>query len=242
MVGLHGTGGTPRLMARFTHLPEVALARGFAVALPGALGSHGAEDPATGAAWNVGPGLGHPGFTAVDDAGFLCALAGTLAQEHPVDPGRTALVGFSNGARMGWRLLLERPEAFRAFALVSGAPHRDLPVRTPRRPVAVIHGRADRHIPYEGGVGAVGRHIPNAPVPETVHRLALAMGLPERPRRRFLGEHTCDRYGEDDVVFWSLAQGHAWPGGRPYAPGADAPAPDFEASSWILSYVSERLP
>ena len=241
MVGLHGTGGTPRLMARFSHLPEAALARGFALALPGALGQHGAEDPATGAAWNVGPGLGHPAFQEVDDAGFLAALAGTLAQDHPVVPARAALVGFSNGARMGWRLLFERPEAFRAFALVSGAPDRPIPARTPRRPVVVMHGRADRHIPFEGGVGAVGRHIPNAPIPESVHRLALAMGLPERPRRRFLGEHTCDRYGDDEVVLWSLAQGHAWPGGRPYAPGADAPAPDLEASSWILSFLSERL-
>lgn len=30
--------------------------------------------------------------------------------------------------------------------------------------------------------------------------------------------------------------GHAWPGGRPYAPGADRPVPDLSASHLIWAF------
>ncbi|HJW31771.1 MAG TPA: hypothetical protein VJ505_00260 [Holophagaceae bacterium] len=236
-MGLHGTGGTPRLMARFSNLPHAALERGWALALPAALGAHGQEDPATGAAWNVGPGLGHPAFNQVDDVGFLKALPDLLN----LPPSPTFLAGFSNGARMGWRLLLEGDAPYAGYALLSGAPNGPIPARVRRQPVAIFHGLEDQHIPYAGGVGTQGRKIQCDPAPESAHRLALAMGLDPKPRRRLQGTHTWDRYG-DEVHLWTLAQGHAWPGGRKYGPDADEPAPDVDASAWILDFFSERLP
>ncbi|HEU4952750.1 MAG TPA: hypothetical protein VFT46_12445, partial [Holophagaceae bacterium] len=68
VLALHGTGGTPRLMAKLTGL--TARAPGL-VLYPAALGEPGQEDPARGAAWNAGPGLGCPAFPDADDLGFL---------------------------------------------------------------------------------------------------------------------------------------------------------------------------
>jgi len=243
LMALHGTGGTPRLMARITGLNAIADRCGFAVAYPAALGKPGREETATGAAWNAGPGLGCPDHANADDVGFLRALVAHLAANQPIDRRRIHACGLSNGGRMAARLALEAADVFASAAIVAGAWNGEGATPSRPMPLLMIHGTEDRHIPYEGGRGALGRAVENLPVREQFLRLAALMGCEGKPRRTFQGAFFRDVFrhaGADAAVaLWTLpGEGHAWPGGRAWAPTADPPTPLFSASEEIWSFCA----
>ncbi len=241
IVALHGTGGTPRLMAKITGLS--ARAPGL-VLYPAALGEPGSEDPTRGAAWNAGPGLGCPAFPDVDDAGFLRALIAEVIRSASVDPACIHLAGLSNGGRMAYRLGQEAADLFASMAVVAGAW--DGSPAAPSRPVPtlIFHGTADQHIPYEGGFGAKGRRVFHRSAAETAFAWAKMMGCAPRIQRSAMGAHHLDlaRGSEgQEVGLWTVAgQGHAWPGGRPWSPGADLPAADLDATGLVLSFFARH--
>ncbi|MBP1772967.1 MAG: hypothetical protein H6P99_2130 [Holophagaceae bacterium] len=237
VLALHGTGGTSRIMAALSGLSRLADERGFRVAYPQALGEAGTEDPALGAAWNAGPGLGCPAQVEGDDVAFLTAVVERVDRHAPVDGHRVFVAGFSNGARMAYRLALAAPWVA-AIAPVAGAPVWGDP---PERPVPTLafHGTEDRHIPYGGGVGPLGRRVPALAAPEALARWADLMGCGGSPVRDTLDSHHLDLWTSEacEVGLWTVAgMGHAWPGGRAYAPGADIPAPDLSAAHLIWAF------
>jgi polyhydroxybutyrate depolymerase len=237
VLALHGTGGTSRIMSALSGLSRLADERGFRVAYPQALGEAGTEDPALGAAWNAGPGLGCPAQAEGDDVAFLTAVVERVDRHAPVDGHRVFVAGFSNGARMAYRLALAAPWVA-AIAPVAGAPVWGDP---PGRPVPTLafHGTEDRHIPYGGGVGPLGRPVPALAAPEALARWAGLMGCGGSPARDTLEPHHLDLWTSEacEVGLWTVAgMGHAWPGGRAYAPGADAPAPDLSAAHLIWAF------
>jgi len=240
VLALHGTGGTGRLMASLSGLSRLADERGFRVAYPQALGGAGNEDPALGAAWNAGPGMGCPLHAEADDVAYLNAVVeriNRLDRHAPVDPQRIYVAGFSNGARMAYRMALEAPWVA-AIAAVAGAP---VWGQAPSRPVPTLafHGTEDRHIPYEGGVGPQGRRLPSLPAREALSRWAGLMGCGGDPERDSMEGHHLEHWSSDacEVGLWTVAgMGHAWPGGRPYAPGADAPVKDLSATHLIWAF------
>lgn len=237
VLALHGTGGSGRLMALLSGLSRLADERGFRVAYPEALGEAGTENPARGAAWNVGPGLGCPLHPDVDDVAFLESVVDRVDRHGPVDPRRIYVAGFSNGARMAHRLALCAPWVA-AIAAVAGAPvWGEAPVRPV--PTLMFHGTEDRHIPYHGGVGPLGRRLAALPAPEAAARWAALMGCLEPPELDALEAHQLRLWTSEacQVGLWTVAgMGHAWPGGRPYAPGADAPAKDLSAAHLIWAF------
>ncbi len=241
VVALHGTGGTPRLMAKITGF--TARAPGL-VLYPAALGEAGSEDPAIGAAWNAGPGLGCPAFPDADDVGFLRALIAQVSASAPVDRARVHLAGLSNGGRMAYRLGLEAADLFASMAVVAGAWDGRGP--DPFRPVPtlIFHGRSDQHIPYGGGAGSKGRKVVHRSAPETAFAWAKTMGCAPKIQRTAQGSHHLDlARGPSgmEVGLWSVeGQGHAWPGGRPWSPSADAPAPDLDATALILDFFARH--
>jgi len=237
VLALHGTGGSGRLMAHLSGLSRLADERGFRVAYPQALGEAGTEDPARGAAWNAGPGLGCPLHPEADDVAFLAAVMDRVDRHAPVDPRRIHVAGFSNGARMAYRLALAAPWVA-SVATVAGSP---VWGEAPARPVPTLafHGTEDRHIPYTGGVGAVGRRLPSPSAPEALARWAALMGCGGEPHQEELNAHRLDLWASEacEVGLWTVAgMGHAWPGGRTYAPEADAPAPDLSAAHLIWAF------
>lgn len=237
ILALHGTGGTGRLMAHLSGLSRLADERGFRVAYPQALGEAGSEDPALGAAWNAGPGTGCPLHPGADDVAFLSAVVDRVDRHAPVDPRRIYVAGFSNGARMAYRMALAAPWVA-AIAAVAGAP---VWGEAPARPVPTLafHGTEDRHIPYEGGVGPLGRRLPALPVREAMARWARLMGCDGEPERDSLEAHELDLWTSEacSVGLWTVAgMGHAWPGGRPYALGADPPVRDLSAAHLIWAF------
>jgi polyhydroxybutyrate depolymerase len=241
VVALHGTGGTPRLMAKITGL--TARAEGL-VLYPAALGEPGSEDPARGAAWNAGPGLGCPDFPEADDAGFIRALIGRLAEEAAFDPRRVHVAGLSNGGRMAYRLGLEAADLFASLAVVAGAWDGGGPM--PARPVStlIFHGTTDRHIPYAGGVGEKGRRVAHRSAPETAFAWGQRMGCAPKIQRSAHGRHHLDlARGEEgvEVGLWTVeGQGHAWPGGRAWSAAADPPAPDLDATAQIFAFFAQH--
>ena len=241
VLALHGTGGTPRLMAKLTGLS--GRAPGFAL-YPAALGEPGREDPARGAAWNAGPGLGCPAFPDADDAGFLRALIGKACAELPVDPGRVHLAGLSNGGRMAYRFALEAADLVASAGVVAGAWDGGGPAPARPVPTLIFHGTEDRHIPYGGGQGSKGRAVAHRSAPETAFAWATRMGCAPRISRSLAGPHTLDLASAEDgteVGLWSVqGQGHAWPGGRPWSPSADLPAPDLDATGLLLAFFARH--
>lgn len=238
VVALHGTGGTGRLMATLSGLNRLADREGFRVAYPQALGEPGTEDPARGAAWKAGPGLGCPLHPDADDVGFLQAVVERVERHGPVDPRRIFVAGFSNGARMATRLALEASAWVAAVAAVAGSP---VEGPAPGRPVPTLafHGTEDAHIPFRGGRGSRGRRLVTRAAQEAWARWARLMGCTAAPERRERSPHALDlwREGEVEVGLWTVVgMGHAWPGGRAYAPGADAPAPDLPAAELIWAF------
>ncbi len=243
LLALHGTGGSARLMASITGLNALADAQGFLVAYPQGLGKAGTEDPALGAAWNAGPGLGCPAFADADDVGFLRTLVDRIAAEHPIASARVFLCGLSNGGRMAYRMALEASDRIAAIAVVAGAW--DGVGAAPPRPVStlILHGTADAYIPYEGGRGSKGRAVAHLPVPEAAFRWGRLMGCGGKPRRALVAGGFTDtmQEGGTEVSLHTLSGGgHAWPGGRAWSPSADRPLAEPSASSLMWDFFSRH--
>jgi polyhydroxybutyrate depolymerase len=85
-----------------------------------------------GESWNAGGCCGSAAARNVNDLAFLKALVAT------VDPGRRHgiyVIGYSNGARMAYRVACDDPGLFDGYAVVKGLPTAGC---TMRRPVKLI--------------------------------------------------------------------------------------------------------
>jgi poly(3-hydroxybutyrate) depolymerase len=81
-----------------------------------------------------------------DDVAFVDAVVGALQQELPVDPHRLYVTGFSNGASMSGRLLIDRSDTFAAFALAAGLPAVPGPAQRPAPVVFTVGSLDDRFL------------------------------------------------------------------------------------------------
>jgi polyhydroxybutyrate depolymerase len=100
-----------------------------------------------GESWNAGGCCGAAAAKNVDDVAFLKALVAA------VDPGhaRTVyVVGYSNGARMAYRVACDDPDLFDGYAMVKGGPTAGCAIR---KPVTLLQVAAvdDPEIPYQPG-------------------------------------------------------------------------------------------
>ncbi len=149
ILALHGSQGSGERMRRgfAWQLDVVADQRGWLVAYPDGFEGH----------WNgcrrAGPYSANT--LAIDDVGFLRALAGSVVAEHGADPQQVFATGFSNGGHMAIRLALEAPDLVRAVAPIAASlPAGDnLDCTNSRQPVAfmIINGSDDPINPFAGG-------------------------------------------------------------------------------------------
>ncbi len=111
---LHGASGTSDGFMLQTDMNEVASDRGFVLVYPQGVGEK--EGTASAMGWNNNLSSEEGN----DDVGFITAIAQYI--EDILGYGKTsrALLGFSNGGFLAYRIAIERPELFDAIISVCG--------------------------------------------------------------------------------------------------------------------------
>jgi len=140
IVLLHYEYGNSAVMANLTSAGTLAAKMGYWVILPQAINDQWSDDPR------------NPNETT-DDIGFLSSMIGTLTSQHPIDPQRVSMSGFSNGGFMTETMICQRPDLI-ASAVVVAAELRvaEKNVCSPSRPVptVIVMGTDDPIVPYTG--------------------------------------------------------------------------------------------
>ena len=161
---LHGYGGNNNDMLNNYGWTELADQRGFVVAFP-----NGTRDSSNSRFWDVDYAF-HQGLD-IDDDGFLSSLAVHLQELHNLDPKRTFVTGFSNGAEMCFQLACRESETFVAFAPIIGMMLDTLFLNcNPAvvRPILSMNGTADNITLYGGDMQNTGGWGAYRSIPETM--------------------------------------------------------------------------
>ncbi|ACY99383.1 putative lipoprotein [Thermomonospora curvata DSM 43183] len=209
VVAMHGGAANAAQMERLSGFNRVADREGVLVAYPeGFMFS-----------WNAGFCCGPAKLANSDDVGFVTELVRTLTEAGLADRRRVYATGFSNGAGMAYRLACEAPGTFAAIGVVAAAMAMKRCDPAPTS-VLIMHGTADRNVPYHGG----GRRDfndsrPFPPVSHAVDYWRKVNGLP--PPRRALtvaGGPDCRTSGKGEagteVALCRIeGGGHVWPKG-----------------------------
>jgi len=165
MVDVHPLGGNPRGQAANTRYDLIADAQAaeedrFITVYPLGTGNGWLEAYSWngGSGWSGGEGLedGCCGVAVrenVDDIHFLEQLIEEMKKQYTIDAGRIYGSGFSNGAALVQRAILDRPQLFTAAFVISQFLVQAVPEEPPAIsvPIMVSHGSADTVAPYGGG-------------------------------------------------------------------------------------------
>jgi polyhydroxybutyrate depolymerase len=219
IVALHGGGGGAARFAQYSRLAEDANPRGYAVIFAEGTGRFGHHS------FNAGYCCGFAAEMGVDDLGYLDAVIEDAKVRFRLDPGPVVLAGVSNGAMMAEAYAATRPEAVRAVVGVAGTL--DLARFPPQGPVPalIIHGTADRNVPFEGGLGPRARNrVPGGftPVRNVIAAFLKPWGAGVRAEERAfpvdaegfaLRETTWSLSGHPVLRLIAVEGGdHTWPG------------------------------
>lgn len=113
VIMLHGYGESASTFRQKTAFEQEANSLGYAVVY--VTGAPSPEDSTSSAGWNSGIGI-----SSNRDVEFLCALANDLCEKYLLNRDRVYAIGFSNGAFMTHRLVLEADDTFAAVVSVAG--------------------------------------------------------------------------------------------------------------------------
>ncbi len=246
IVFLHGAGGSASQAMRQTGLAERAASAGFLAVFPEGLGPEG------GQTWNAWMCCGYARDQKIDDVGFLSALIARLRGDFGADPRRVYLAGFSNGAMLASRFVLERPGVAAALVSVAGYLPCDAERPSANLPVLVIHGSRDavaRFGPTEAHP-ATGRYCEDYPARAQVDFWVRGMGLSPKasvqesrksPLR--VEDYGPAKKGGRGSVRFVIVQGggHAWPGGaRERYRYCDLPTDGVDATGLVLDFCRRQ--
>jgi polyhydroxybutyrate depolymerase len=247
VIVLHGSGASGQTIRQMSHLDSLADGVGALVVYPDATRNWlGLQS-----GWNSGACCGAASRNAVNDVGFLRALVAHVETGLRVDRRRVYVAGFSDGARMAYRVGCELSGEVAAIGVVAGSLV--TPVCKPSRPVPLVafHGLADGELAFDDSSYATPERagpVVSGPLPPSVRfwaasnecRAALtSTPSPSVTRTTFAG---CAA----DVVFFAIhGGGHAWPGGDPDGDDGDEPTRELSASAEIIRFflrhpLSER--
>jgi polyhydroxybutyrate depolymerase len=185
------------------------------------------------------------------DLDFVDALLGWLVRNKQIDASRIFTLGISNGGQFVFRLACERPQHFAGFATALS----NLPVAAlswgsgPPAPMAMVFGRRDRVMPWEGGrlSRRPGRRAGGEviSVPATIRFWIKRNGAQPPPERRQvvsvgrpvdIEDYSAGPDGAPVRCVTVGNWGHRWPRwGRRYSAGSDA----FNAADLIMEFFSE---
>jgi polyhydroxybutyrate depolymerase len=151
---LHGYRGTATGMRKSTGFNDLADRKGFVVVY-----LQGAKNADGDTAWNTG--IAPHIDSKADDVKFVRKVAAEVQSKANINAKRIYATGLSNGGAMTHLLAAKAPDLFAAVGVVAGAIGNyhdgawdDIP--TPKGPVAIaiLHGKSDDNVLYNGGPGA----------------------------------------------------------------------------------------
>ena len=217
---LHGYGGNNNEMQNNYGWTQLADQEGFVAVFP-----NGTRDQSNARFWDVNYAF-HQNLD-VDDDGFLSSLAIYLQGEYGLDPQRTFVTGFSNGAEMCFQLACNESETFTAFAPVIGMMLDTLFEScnpTVVRPIISMNGTADNVTFYNGDPNNTGGWGAYKSIPDTMAFWANLLEVPTITRT-FLPDTSpsdgstvrLDVYTSTDHprslwYYLVIGGGHDWPG------------------------------
>ena len=238
MIVLHGSGASGQTIRQMSNLDSLADAAGAVVVYPDATRNWlGLQS-----GWNAGACCGAAVRNEVNDVGFLRALIAHVETGLRVDRRRVYVAGFSDGARMAYRVGCEMSAEVAAIGVVAGSLVE--PDCHPRRPVPLIafHGTADSEVAFADSSFSASANPQVAvpvPIPPAIgfwassnrcRHATTASVSPSVTRTTYAG---CAA----DVVFYAIqGGGHAWPGGQPDGDDGDRPTTELSASAEIVRF------
>lgn len=235
---LHGGGGSGKqLQDKSSKMDVIADREGFITVYPDGTGLI--------QTWNAGNCCGAGVRNNVDDVAFIAALVDHLTGALCIDEARVFATGMSNGAILSHRLACELSERIAAIAPVAGT----IGVRdchpTRRVPVMQIHGTADEHVPWNGGVGCGPSSTDFISVPETMEGWRDRNGCRASTSTAFHeGNGHCVEYdgcGAPVMLCSIEGGGHSWPGGAPSSGIVDCPGNGPQSTSFHASEQAWRF-
>ncbi|MCP4836478.1 MAG: hypothetical protein GY895_17125 [Phycisphaera sp.] len=220
VVALHGYGGNNNDMLNNYGWPQLADEQGFVVVFP-----NGTLDQSNNRFWDVDYSF-HGQFD-IDDDDFLSSLALHLQDTLGLDPERTFVTGFSNGAEMCFQLACRRSAVFRGFGPVIGMMLDTLWVDCDpefSRPIITMNGTLDNVTLFGGDMGNTGGWGAYHSIPDMVDLWVEDMAVPDL-ERVFVDDINpgdgstvrIDKYTsvDHDRQLWYYqvnGGGHDWPG------------------------------
>jgi len=247
VIFLHGAGGSAAQAMRQTGLDERAAAAGFLAVFPEGTGPNGTSGE--GQTWNAWACCGYARDNRVDDVGYLSALIARLRADFGADPARIHLVGFSNGAMLASRFVLERPGVAATLTSVAGYLPCDTKDPADSLPVLVIHGARDqvaRFAPTQARP-ETGRYCEDYPARAQVDFWVRGMNLSPKAQVQDSAKSPArveeyaakGKAGRGSVRFVIVKNGgHAWPGGaRERYRYCDLPTSGTDATGLVLDFI-----
>jgi polyhydroxybutyrate depolymerase len=237
----HGGTGNAESAKRMSGFNEVADQNGFIAAYPNGTGGLSDDKLLT---WNGGTCCGYAQAENMDDVGFVRAVITDLQSLAAIDTKRIYATGLSNGGMLSQRLACEASDLFAAIAPVAGTLN--LPSCSPAEPISVIefHGKADQHVPYDGGSGSQSLvDVDFASVADSIGVWTAFNGCNSEPQMNSFDdiEHEVWSGCTDATsveLYTVLDGGHAWPGGAGGWPGSDQPTQTISASQLIWEFFA----
>ncbi len=220
VLALHGYSGNNLEMMDNYGWVELADERGFVVAFP-----NGTTDQWNNRFWDVDYDF-HANYD-IDDDGFLSSLAVHLQELHGLDPDRTFVTGFSNGAEMSIQLACRESETFVAFAPIVGMMMDTLFTSCDpavNRPILSLNGTDDSITLFEGDMDNTGGWGPYHSIPDMMAFWADVLETPDMERTYLPDINPNDgsvvrldvyTSSDHDLELWYYlveGGGHDWPG------------------------------
>jgi polyhydroxybutyrate depolymerase len=219
VIVFHGSGSNGVAMEKFSKFSALADREGFIVAYPDAVRHE----------WNDGREARSIPSQArhVDDVAFVDAMITRIASAHRIDSHRVFAAGFSNGGIFAHYLGSRLAGRLAAIAPVGGGLAEPASGRfKPAAPlsVCIIHGAADKLVPYGGGEVDVSHNGRIIATEQSASLWTRQAGVLAAPTTSLLSGTTSDDHRRVKFTRWPAAKsgtevvlytiedgGHAWP-------------------------------
>jgi polyhydroxybutyrate depolymerase len=254
VVVVHGAFDTAKGIEEIAGFNKIADRETFIVLYPNGIGILGYLQH-----WNAGHCCGKAQADDIDDVGFVSTAIESAGHQVQIDPTRIYMVGFSNGGMFTYRFASEKSHMLAgAAALAASIGSRtpadekiwQIPQPTHSVPFLIMHGTADKSVPFEGKASQ------RKGTPRFYQSVEASVGFwrskngcyDALPPQQLLDGDAAQLTKWSDCTsgktVWLIALkgwGHIWPG--PYFTAKlkkDDPFKDFDAAEIIWNFFSNH--